>query len=409
MRRNTPGVLLIFIALALAAPVGYGASDQVSGRSVCVFPLVDLAAGTAQDDHQKPFSEAVEQEFVAVGFTLVPREQWAPQAALLSAQPDHIADPPQALKIARGAGADMAVSGFFRINGDRVLVTVQCYDVTAGTLITGFSHTWRFNLAFYNFLHAEIADLVQKVVFSTAPRLISLKESVRVDQITFLSPQDGMEVVVEGQRSVGRIQGGALVFQTDGVKAGTLLRIEKRQEGYHTIWQTVRAAPHITLTPIPKESRLSLEADWTAGQLEGAGATLRWYPVPDWLYLGLSEYLFTQVPVVPSATWPIHSDTELLAGLYLFWPPEASLRMGIGAGAGAYLTAIPGSAIPLYTDVYINLLNIWFEWQAGKVKLLARIEGKATLGIGNNLLGANVVTWNSALPPLTFGVVIPWL
>ena len=100
----------------------------------------------------------------------------------------------------------MAVSGFYWMENNRILVSIQCYDVNAGTFLTGFLHTWRFNLGFYNSIHAEIADLVQRVVFLSAPRLITLKEDVRVDEITFASPQDGMEVVVEGQKSIGRIQ-----------------------------------------------------------------------------------------------------------------------------------------------------------------------------------------------------------
>jgi hypothetical protein len=407
--RDKCRVLLIVVILALAATAGWAASDQASGKAVCVFPLVNIASNAAQQDHQGPLSEAVRQEFEAVGFSVVPQGQWAPEAAKLSLKPEGIADPPQALEIARNSGADMAVAGFYQMDNNRILVSVQCYDVSAGTLITGFSHTWRFNLGFYNALHAQIADLIQKVVFSSAPRLITLKESVRVDQITFTSAQNGMEVFVEGQESAGRIQDGSLVFPAKGVRAGTLLRVEKKQEGYHTVWQSVRAAPEIALTPLPKKNILSLEVDWTAGELEGAGAALRWYPVPDWFYLGLSEYLFTQVPMSAAGTWPIHNDSELLLGLYLFWPPQAPFRMGISAGGGVFVTWVPSSASLLYTDVYINVLNIFFELRAGNVKLFARVDGKITLGIGNDLLGGNVVTWNSLLPPFTFGVVIPWL
>jgi len=403
--RDIRHLVIIALALAFSAAAGWAASDLVSDKSVCVFPLVDTS--TAHNDHQKPFSEAVRQEFEAVGFRIVPQEKWALQATLVAQKPDRISDPSSALEIARGAGADMAVAGSYQVSNDRVLVSVQCYDVTAGTLISGFSHTWRFNLGFYNSLHAQISDLIQRVVFSKSPRLIAIKDGIRVDQITFTSTQEGMEVVVEGQENVGRIQGGSLVFTAQGVKAGTLLRIEKRQEGYHTVWQEVRAAPQIALTPIPKKNHFAVEAEWTAGEVAGAGVGLRWYPVPDWFFLGLSEYLFTQVPTVSAGTWPFHSDSTLLLGLYLFLPPQSPFRMGIATGGGIFLTALPDAGV-LFTDVYANLLDIFFELRAGNVRLFARAEGKLTLGIGNNLLGSRVVTWNSSLPPFTFGVVIPW-
>jgi len=282
--------------------------------------------------------------------------------------------------------------------------------VKAGTVITGFVHTWRFNLGLYNSIHAEMADLVQRVVFLSAPRLITLKSDVRVDQITFTSPQEGMEVFVQGQKSAGTIHNGSVVFDTDGIAAGTPLAVEKRQVGYHTLWQTVIASPEVALTPLPRESHLSVEVDWTAGQLEGAGATLRWYPVPDWIMVNFSEYAYTQVPLVSGSNWPLHSDSELFTGLYLFLPPESGFRFGLGAGAGVILTGIPASGLPLYTDVYINLASIWAEWKAWNLPMFARIELKVPLGIGTNLLGAGPpMHWGSIIPPIAFGVVIPWL
>ncbi|HTZ52435.1 MAG TPA: hypothetical protein VMF68_12285, partial [Spirochaetia bacterium] len=295
------------------------------------------------------------------------------------------------------------------MEGGRILISIQCYDVKAGTLITGFLHTWRFNLGFYNSIHAEIADLVQKVVFLTAPRLITLKDSVRVDQITFTSPENGMEVLIEGQNNVGRIEDGTLVFDTGGIKAGTPLLVQKRQQGYHPLSQSIIVAPEIALTPLPRENRLSLELDWTAGQLQGAGATLRWYPVPDWIMVNFAEYLHTQVPYVPNASMPIHADSELLAGLYLFLPPQSDFRFGLSTGVGAILTWIPGTTLPLYTDVYLDLLSFWVEYKVAGYPILLRSSVKIPLGVGSNLLGSgNPMTWGGGIPPITVGVVLPW-
>ena len=379
------------------------------GRSVCVFPLVNLASNAEQQEHQKALSEAVQQEFEAAGFTIVPQDTWAVQAAHLSLKPERISEASQALRIARSIGADMAVAGFYQMDKDRLLVSVQCYDVAAGTLITGFSHTWRFNLGFYNNLHAEISDLVQKVIFTTAPRLVDLKDSVRVNQITFTSAQDGMEVVLEGAKSVGRIQNGTLVFQTGGVKAGTPLHVEKRQDGYHTVWQTVPAAPQIALAPIPRKDNLTFDAEWTLGQIEGAGAGIRWYPVPDWVFAGFSEYLFLDIPLVAGGSLPIHADSDLVVGLYLFWPPQSPFRLAVSTGAGTILTAYPGLPLPLFTDVYFNLVNLHFEWIAWGYRMFAQVQLKVPLGVGNNLLGnKGPVYWGPWFPPIALGVVIPW-
>ncbi|MGD0725135.1 MAG: hypothetical protein ABSB63_06175 [Spirochaetia bacterium] len=404
--RNARRLLLLILPLILAVPPGWSDESQISGKSVVVFPLAPLAG--AQKDRQASLSEAVEQEFGAVGFTLIPQDQWIGEAGRLKIPPLRILEAQQALAIARSTTADMAVIGSYSMENDRILVSVQCYDVAAGTLITGFLRTMRFNLGFYNLLHREIGDLVQKVIFVTAPKLIGIQENLRVDAITFTCPQDGLEVVVEGQKSAGRIQDGSLVFKTGGVKAGTVLRLEKQQEGYHTVWQTVHAAPEVVLTPIPKKDTWATEIDWTTGQLEGAGATMRWYPLPNWIMVCFSEYLFAQIPFVHGASWPLHSDSELLAGLYLFWPPESAFRFGISAGFGTYLTWVPATSLPVYTDVYINLLNIWAEYRIWNVTFLLRIQGKVALGLGTNVLGTNFISGGPLFIPVTLGVVLPW-
>ncbi len=405
-----PRALVFFILpLTLAVPRGWSADSKATDASVCVFPLANLSPNDEQE-HQAALSEAVRQEFQAVGFHILPNDSWLAEAARLKLAPDRVTEASQALLLGQKAGADMAVSGFYYKENDRILVSLQCWNVKDGSLITGFLHTWRFNLGFYNSIHAEIADLVQKVVFLSAPKLITLKNDVRVDEITFTSPQNGMEVLIEGHKSVGRIQKGTLVFETDGMKAGTPFMVEKRQDGYHTLQQTVIASPEVALTGLPRANNLSVEIDWTGGQLEGAGATLRWYPKPDWVMVNFSEYLYTQIPFVPNASWPIHADSELLAGLYLFRPPEAAFRFGISAGMGTIFTWIPGTTLPIFTDVYINILSLWSEWRTWGLPMFARIEVKLPLGVGNNLLGGNQgpLLWNQLLPPITLGVVIPW-
>ena len=407
--RDPRGLVALILPLLLIVPRAWSVDANVIGKSVTVFPLANLSPGGLQKEHQRALSEAVRQEFAAVGFRILTDELWSAEAVRMKLAVDRVTDAPQVLLLGQKAGADMAVSGFYWMENGRILVSLQCYDVKDGTLLAGFLHTWRFNLGFYNSIHAEIADLVERVVFLSAPKLITLKDEVRVDEITFASPQEGMEVVVEGQKSVGRIQDGTLVFQTNGMKAGTPLRVKKQQDGYHTIWQNVIAAPEVLLTPLPRKNILSLEVDWTAGQLQGAGATLRWYPLPDWIMVNFSEYLHTQVPLVPNGNWPIHADSELLAGLYLFLPPESGFRFGISAGVGTILTFIPTINLPVFTDVYINLLSLWGEWRVAGLPMFSRIDLKIPLGIGNNLLGqGTAIHWGQFLPPITLGVVIPW-
>ncbi len=40
--------------------------------------------------------------------------------------------------------------------------------------------------------------------------------------------------------------------------------------------------------------------------------------------------------------------------------------------------------------------------------LLARVELKYALGVGQNALGTGLMHWGGYIPPVTLGLVVPW-
>ena len=71
MRERT-GLLLLILPLIVLVPRAWSAAASVTDKAVCVFPLANLTPNGAQSEHQKALSDAVRQEFEAVGFHILP-------------------------------------------------------------------------------------------------------------------------------------------------------------------------------------------------------------------------------------------------------------------------------------------------------------------------------------------------
>lgn len=400
--------IVVLLTVCLGAAGAWCDAGPFQGKTASVFVLADYSGSPAGAERQGPITEAVQQEFATAGFRIVAPERWREEAGKLSLRQADLIAGPAAIAVALAANADIAVTGFYAVQENRILVSVQVYDTRAGVLAAAFLRAWRFNIGFYNSLHSELADLLERVSFSTAPRLAARAEEVRVPQILFTSPQEGMEVLVEGDRSAGRVSGGTLAYGAGGLKAGAALRVEKRLEGYHTAWETVAAAPRTALAPLSKMDRRAWEFDWTLGQVAGVGAALRIYLVPNWLLLGFSDYLYAQPPAVSSAVWVFHNDTQLSVGQYLFFPPESVFRMGISAGLGVLVSQVGAAGISAYGDPYVSLGSPWCEVRLGDASLLLRVDLKVTFRTAASILRPELLHWGGFFPPVTLGVVLPW-
>ncbi len=402
-------------ALALILALGgraWCAESPLEGKKACIYPLVDLSPEAGQSDKKKVLTDAVTAELQGAGFTVIPREQWESTAKKLGLNAGDLLEAPAAISLAQASGADAAISGFYSLEEDKILLSVSCYDARGGALAGGFMRQWRYSLGMYNSLHAAVTGMLSRISFtpgseSTTTAAMETTARIPIPQITFTSTQNGMEVVLAGDRSVGTIEEGRLVLAEGGMLAGTPLTIEKRMAGYHTAWQTSPARGEIALSPLMKKTSFSLEANWTTGQLVGAGAALRWYPIPDTLFASFSLYPFVQLP--PQNTAPssfvLHMDTALRVGGYIFFPPTSPFRMGLSTGFGALLTTVIQDKMLFYTDFYFNVINFWVEWNLPRLSFFVRSEMRYTLGIGPNLLGMNIVNLADT-PPITLGAML---
>ncbi len=400
--------VIVLLTVCLAAGSAWSDAGRFQGKSACVFALADYSDSPEGAERQAPITEAVQQDFASAGFRITAPERWREEAGKLSLRPADLVAGPSAVAVALAANADLAVTGFYSLRENRILVSVQCYDTRGGVLAAGFQRAWRFNIGFYNSLHAELAKLLERVSFTQAPRLAAVAEDVRVPEITFTSSQEGMEVLVEGDRSAGRVSGGELPYEAGGLQAGALLKVEKRLEGYHTAWETVAASPRMPLAPLARMENREWEVDWTLGQAVGAGGSLRLHIVPNWLLVWLSDYLYAQAPFAPNSAWVFHNDAGIGVSQYLFFAPDSVFRAGISAGVGFLVSQVATGGIPPYGDPYLVLGSPWCELRLGAASLLLRVDLKYTLGGDASALGRDLLHWGGFFPPVTLGVVAPW-
>ena len=407
--------LCVIIILTLAAFMAAGQTETAIGRTTCVFPLADLSQpavqadrssvlAMAEADRSQSLFSALVAEFKAARFQVVPEGQWREKADSANLSARDFLDPAMAARVAGEAGAGIAVSGFFSVEEDRILVSVSCYDSRNGVLVAGFMRTWRYNLGLYSTLHAEVLDLVSQLNAVPVERAQTDGKAAQpiplLPAVTFTAPQEGMEVLVAGERSAGRIDGGKLVFAAPGLRPGETMLVEKRLAGYHTAWQRVRSASTVSLSPLARTTTIAIETDWTFGQVLGAGGAFRLYLVPDSSFVSLSLYPYGQLPASQWGNWLLHIDGEIAVGSYLFFPPESLVRLGASTGLGLIYSLIPAGGNPSsYFDAYLNLFSFWVELNLPGVSFFVRPEMKVALGAANpNLLGKNVIMADGMFP-----------
>jgi hypothetical protein len=387
-----PAILMLFTFAGL--PV----SAQQQSPTVClVYTIQDLSpAGTDSGDYEQTITDAVSAAAAAQGYTLVAANSWQDAAAGQSLDPAHIIAEAPALAVARAVGADIAVSGSYVVAGDQIYYSLLCWDVGAGKLAAGIQQTTPLNLAFFTQLNESITNTLFPSVHL---------ERVETPRLVFSSADEGMEVILAGDVDIGRITNGHVSWPVSGIAAGTKIVVEKRKPGFHTDRQTVAlvTGKEIPLTPLAPEHASAIELSETLGQLLGAGAAVRAYAIPDWLFLYAGAYLWMQPPATLSFRAAFHDDTQFGLGGYLLFPPASLVRMGIASGAGAVLTFLSTPGFPVYTDVYIDLARIWLELDLPRFAFLLRADVEYGLGWGTNLLGQGWLL-NSG-PVITVGVI----
>jgi len=411
-KKRLSSILLLSLFAFTAAPT-LPAQNPVANRKMCVFTIQNLTPGGAFAEYEASITETVEQEFDGAGARLIKSGAWS-KAARMPQDPRDLLRSPAALAVAEDVGAELAVNGSYIVEDEQILISLQCWDVAAKAPVSGFLRSWRFNLAFYNSLHEEITSkLVPRIALrddgsgsSGASTGSASSSAPAVAEISFLSPDEGMEVLIEGETPAGVIEEGRLNWPAGDLAPGTKLTVTKRKRGFHTARQAIRVGPEVQLSPLAKETKESVELDWTIGQLIGLGCTVRDYVIPDTLFAWIGNYLSLQLPSTSAGRPVFHADTGMGIGGYVLLPPSSPVRLGLSAGAGAILSFLTIAGAPSYADLYLNPINVWVEARIKGITVLFRQEWKFSLGLANNLLDKGWLMVSNSFPPMTIGIEI---
>ena len=400
-------VLSLLVLCSLPA-----SAQQDTPPKAAVFTIQDLSANAENKDYEQPITASVSAAFGVGGYSLIPPEKWAGEIQKPGITPRSLLSETVASTVARAVGADLAVTGFFTVEDDRIYISLQCWDVSADVLAAGLQQTARFNIAFYSSLHDRVVEMLPQIRLkiptgAAAAAAAPVKRQPTVSELTFLSPDDGMEVILVGDTSLGTISDGKLVWQSGGLLLGSRISVEKRKLGFHTSFETVRAAREIRLSPMENEKSRAVELDWTMGQLLGLGGALRLYTRPDSTFFSFGNYFYVQPPLTAAGNPVYHDDANFSVGTYLFFPPESPVRLGVSTGVGWILSVLTGPAATSYADPYWNVINWWLETKILGPVIFLRQEWKYTTGDGPSLLGKRWMMVDN-VPLMTLGVMFRW-
>jgi hypothetical protein len=375
-------------------------------RRACVFLIVDLSDSEEHNQYQQIITGQLEMELQSTGYAVVPAQQWQDEAQRLGVGPRDLVAGSQAIRVAKGVSAQLAVNGFYRVEAGRIVLELKAYDAEQEAFITGVMRTGALNLSMYNLIDSAVAQMLPQIHLIGEPG--PPEEIPQVKAVTLFSRDEDMEVYLPGDRFVGRIRQGALTLPDMALPLGSELILVKRKVGYHPSSETFKLAqprPELQLRRLSKQTRWATELSWTTKQLMGFGIAQRYYLDPDALFLALQHYFYVQHTLEEAARPVFHNDLCLLVGGYPFSGAEAALRIGFSTGLGVILTYLSEPGQPLFTDFYWNFINTWLEWSLPHLSLYFMSGGRYALGLGTNILGAG---GGSDGPQLSLGVMYRW-
>jgi hypothetical protein len=393
-------LLVLFGTASPAAP------QTVDSPLACAFRIVDLSVSGDNARFQEIIREQLELELGNAGYTLVPAGRWETVRDERGFADRDLTEGTKAIAVADALGAQLAVTGFYRVEEGRIVLSLKAYDVVQRAFITGVLRTGTVDLSMYTLIDTAMARMLPEIrLLSAGP----VPQDVRqVKQITLYSPDEEMEVYLAGEQFAGRIRQGALTLPYFPLAVGSTLRIEKRKAGHYTAGEDLAIdEPRVeaSLKPLTRQTRRVTELSWTNRQLMGFGLAQRWYPVPGILFLAAENYFYIQHDFTATGRAVLHDDLRFLVGGYPFSKVEARFRVGLSAGLGLIVTGFTVPRQPVFTDFYLNFINAWIEWNWPRWMVYARSEARYHLAVGRDLLGRGMVGND---PILTLGVAYKW-
>jgi hypothetical protein len=417
-----PAALMLSILLLAAA---HPATGQ-DGFKTCLLLNASLSETPRLDIFRDVITDALAVELKLASFTLVDEEIQQQMKKQSGLRDEELIRGPVALTLARDVGADIAVTGFVRIEDGEILCGLKGYEVESGRLLVAVLKRGSAGLKVFSMINEAAAELVPGLTAGAPPpeavkrvtrelRVRSLSyehrpvEMGKTIRVTILSPDEGAEISLAEQKKIGKIENGRLSFDS---KAGTRLLLSMSKPGYYEKQTIVRLGDRdrrIRLTGMQPLASSGLELEYYFPQLFGLGAAYRQLIFSGRMFLRAEDYLYAQYPanLLNLRALPVpHNDLRLLCGGYILTPAASPFKIGLALGLGGIVTKlIRPLDSPVYLDMYINTLVVWAEYRFRRLSLFYALEDRYALGVGNNLLGEGHIGEG---PMISAGVTWKW-
>ncbi|MBN2658300.1 MAG: hypothetical protein JXR86_14665 [Spirochaetales bacterium] len=401
--KKTAFLLIFIVSTAISFPL-FGEQAALVLENISIGNEASLEKIKAQV--REKLTEELERQ------NLLYRDETYVASAIASAnnKPEEYDRSETVLQLGEAADVPVVLVVSVHEKGSLLEIAITAWDIAGKKAIATERSVSKSEITQYIMIDSSITRIVSKLTGEYGVQIAM--EEPKVRKITFLSNQEGMEVYLSSGELLGTIIHSVLNVTDREYEIGTRLLIVKKLKGYRSSEQYVYLDRERSVAPLGdlvKAQTLALEFNWTYTQLMGAGTGIRFYPIPDWLYVSFDSYFYLQKDFSSDSGLEMtHNDLRLLGGLYLGLGPGSIFRVSASLGLGI-IVSYPLNSNEVYFDTYINAVNLALELNLDDWSFYLRPELRIFLGIGESSLnkgGISLSEWN--VPQISLGVMRKW-
>lgn len=279
----------------------------------------------------------------------------------------------------------------------RLHLSISAHDTESGALIGGINGSGRTNVTLLNSLDELFREIEPSLITYQESRGRGESPFDAIPEIRLLRFRGAEDVRIRVNHGpiLGVMDDAELEVASFPVTQGSEVELRYEKPGSYperervTIEEGIDAIVVPTLQP---RDRVAAQLHYTLGKLVGAGAGIRYYPIPDRLFVSTESDLFFS-GVSPEAPYRVlHNEYRVLLGVRIV-PPGAPLRFDVSSGGGVLFSApLVGSATP-FVDPYLNVANLGVEARIGRFRPFVR--GGVAYAVGGRF-----ALWQEGINPM---------
>jgi hypothetical protein len=396
-------------------------------RKVCVFDVPQIQKDKKESGGEI-FTEVIKSTLIfelnLAGFTIIDDGVWKEIRDIKGYSDEDLLEGSNAVAVARQVKADVAIAGFVQVDQRRILFGIKCYDVKSRRLAVSILKDGRAGVSATSLINDAVEEIIPKIseeltAYSTQGETIEkevivyedipIKEMIEMGskiQVTLKSVDEDTDIYL-ADKFIGKIKEGEISFES---KASSVVEVRMEKSSYHprTCEFELGAEDEVINLPrLEKVHRLAVYGEYTLFQTIGMGIGLRYYFVPNFLFISFTNYTYLQAGYLPGSNSVLHFDNNFSVGYYLYFSPSSFFRAGILTGFGWIPTVVLAPDTPVAHDFYWDILGGWVELNFKHFILYYKLTGRFNHDItGKGLLDTG---WAKPIPVLiSIGVVWKW-